>query len=271
MSFPLKDKILQRLDELGIHAKRSLGQNFLVSESVVEKIVSQARPEDFPSLVEVGPGLGSLTETLANKNENIELIELDEQLAHFWSAKGFSVHKGDVLKYPWESISSKEPLLMVSNLPYQIGGRLLVDLSLRAPIFSRLVFMFQKEVAQRILAGVGTADYSLLSVVAQSFWQIKKVTEAGPRDFYPTPKVASRVLLFDRQAVDTSLLSPKFLELLRLSFSQRRKKLLPRLKSRYSQETLQDFCQKQGWSPDIRPQELSPRDYQSLYRGLETE
>ena len=106
----------------------------------------------------------------------------------------------NALRFNWEeSLNSRDPKLLVSNLPYQIASRLLVELSILKQSFDRMVLMFQKEVAQRILTDPGTCHYGFLTVIAKTFWNVHRVSEAGTVDFFPKPKVASQVLCFDRK------------------------------------------------------------------------
>ncbi|MCJ8276454.1 MAG: 16S rRNA (adenine(1518)-N(6)/adenine(1519)-N(6))-dimethyltransferase RsmA, partial [Bdellovibrionales bacterium] len=228
----LKEKIKRRTTELGIEPKRSLGQNFLVSDSVVDRIIQNAVLKDFDHIVEIGPGLGSLTDRLIVAEKKLSLFELDSKFAQYWRDQGQNVIEGDALKnnwsgFPWENNKT----ILMSNLPYQISSRLVVELSLIHPCFDRMVLMFQKEVGQRLLAEPATEDYGLLTVIAQTFWNLRHILEAGAVDFMPKPNVASRVVRFDRKEVDIQLRNPSFLKFVKVSFEQRRKKLLPKLKS----------------------------------------
>ena len=228
MNQSLKDKILGRLEEFEKSPKRSLGQNFLVSELVVEKIVRASEPENYDLCLEVGPGLGSLTDLLKTKAKKLQLVELDQELAEFWKAQGLTVHQGDALEFPWQDHLTENSVL-VSNLPYQISSRLVVDLSTSVKRPKKMVLMFQKEVAQRMRTEESSADYGLITVIAQTFWHVRLVLEAGSVDFHPKPRVASRVLSFDYK--ESPVKDPMaFLSFLKVAFQNRRKKLAPKLK-----------------------------------------
>ena len=197
----LKEKIKKRQDELGLTAKRSLGQNFLVSETTVQKIVDAARRIGSERIVEIGPGLGSLTDEIVKLDRPTKLIEFDSKIAQYWTVffgekKNVSVVECDALKFDWEALDDKKKTILVSNLPYQISSRLVIDRTLDSELLSGMILMFQKEVAQKINAKLGTSDSGFISVFIQSFWNISNLLEAGPRDFFPSPKVASRVLVF---------------------------------------------------------------------------
>ena len=269
----LRDKIIERMELLGIEPKRSLGQNFLISEVVVDRILAAAKPEDFKKTIEIGPGLGALTDLLSEKSKALELIELDKTFAQFWREQGHKVTEVDALKYSWsELLDTQAPYLLVSNLPYQISSRLVVDLSLISKSFHRMVLMFQKEVGQRLLASEGSEDYGLLTVVAQCFWKIHLVTEAGAVDFMPKPNVASRVLIFDRKAnIPLEIFGKDFLNFLKTSFASRRKKLLPKLVGYQQKDQLIQIFEDLNLSVDIRCEKLSPEDFIALYLALKKE
>jgi len=262
------------MGELGIQPKRSMGQNFLVSDSVVDRIIRAADPAAFAQVIEVGPGLGALTDSLQELSKKLTLIEMDRAMVNWWSKRGLDVVETDALRYPWTQHPWVErPSLLVSNLPYQVSSRLLVELSFLPQSFDRMVLMFQKEVAQRIMASHKSAEYGFLSVASQIFWKQKTLLEAGTRDFYPSPNVASRVLVFNRRenlAVKV-LATSGFLEFLKVSFAQKRKKLAPRLKQSGYGDHVLDSLEKLGLSGDVRPQQLEPQQFIDLYTLLKKE
>lgn len=254
---------------LGIEPKRSLGQNFLVSDNVVDKIIEAACPEDFSRVFEIGPGLGALTDDLVARNNQLTLVELDSVFAQFWRDKSLKVTEADALKLDWSQQDwSVGPYLLVSNLPYQISSRLVVELSLIDPSFQRMVLMFQKEVAQRITAEPSTAQYGLLSVVAQVFWRPRLLLEAGAVDFMPKPKVASRVMVFERRTEIPGCADLGFFKFLKASFANRRKKLMPKLLDYQPKAELLKIFEELQFSEDIRAERLKPSDFIELYLRL---
>lgn len=276
----LRERLQGRMTELGLVAKRSLGQNFLVSQDVVDKILNASSPETFAHVWEVGPGLGALTDGLRERASRLQLVEMDRQLATYWEQQGLVVHLADALQFPWSETLAKAAqdgpkpsALLVSNLPYQISSRLVIDLSLLQPSFDRMVLMFQKEVAQRITSQHQGSEYGLLTVVVATFWKVRTLLEAGTRDFYPSPNVASRVLVFDRKPVSEwkEFADPRYLNFLKRCFEQRRKKLAPRLLGSGSAEAAVHHLESLGIRGDARPQQLSPQNYMALYRLLKNE
>lgn len=273
MSSSLREKIIHRMQLLDIQPKRSLGQNFLVSDRVVNQIIAQSEAQKFKKVFEIGPGLGALTDSLITSSKDLTLLEMDRKFADLWRQEKQQVVEGDALKYDWQSESfNDQDHLLVSNLPYQISARLVVDLSLLRPSFARMVLMFQKEVAQRIMAAPGTSDYGLLTVAAQIFWKIHIVVDAGSVDFMPKPNVGSRVLRFERcDRFPQEEEAKSFFEFVKLCFANRRKKLLPKLVSYKKREDLEALFSDLGHSSDVRVEKLAPEALLELYLCLKKE
>jgi 16S rRNA (adenine1518-N6/adenine1519-N6)-dimethyltransferase len=255
-----------RMHEMEVLAKKSLGQNFLVNEAVIRKIIDRVSEASAPFLVEVGPGLGSLTEHLVDKKPL--LIELDRVFVKFWRDRGFEVVEGDALKINWDSLSIPVGSWLVSNLPYQISTHIVVDRSLGPKNIVGMVLMFQKEVAERLMAKPRTAAYGFLSVIAQNFWEMKRVADAGPGDFHPPPKIASRVLSFTRKS--NVALDSGFVGFTKAAFAQRRKFLLKNLRAVGHKDWESVFT---GMSINLkaRAEELTPEQFAELYRRWKSE
>ena len=266
-----RERLLQRLEELQHKAKKSLGQNFLVSDLVISKILKKVELQNPKSLIEIGPGLGALTEGLLELKTTLKLIEMDHNFATYWKDRGCDLVQGDALQLDWKPISSTETGL-VSNLPYQISSSLVIDRSLDLEPLAFMVLMFQKEVAQRIQAPARRDDYGMLSVIAQNFWKIEIVSEAGPKDFQPPPKVASRVLFF--KPLETRIQDRKFfLRLVKEAFKQRRKLLKSNLRGFLHdhgvlENDFLDWLKQHDLKETARAEELSPTLFKELYEHI---
>lgn len=260
-------RLENRMSELKIYAKKSLGQNFLVSDGVIARILQAAESFKMDRIVEVGPGCGALTDLLREKYSDIKLIELDRELIEFWKAQGMEVIAGDALQIDWQFAKG---YLLVSNLPYQISSSLVIDQSLNKDLLTGMVLMFQKEVAQRIRATCQGEHYGMLSVIAQEFWTIETVCDAGPRDFKPPPKVASRVLKFTPR--ESSIRDrQQYLSFVKACFKQRRRVLttnISSLDSHFDRARLLQWCAEHKKSDKIRAEELSPLELNSLFHYL---
>ncbi|MGZ3772792.1 MAG: 16S rRNA (adenine(1518)-N(6)/adenine(1519)-N(6))-dimethyltransferase RsmA [Bdellovibrio sp.] len=265
-------RLEKTLQELGILAKKSLGQNFLVSDLVIERIIHQVKEFAPEALIEVGPGPGALTYFLRQMGVPLKLIELDRVIAAYWREQGLEVIEEDALKLNWSQFYSDKKLVFVSNLPYQISSSIVIERSVEEKGPEHMVLMFQKEVAQRIRALPKTEHYGLLSVIAQTFWKTSVVTEAGPRDFSPSPRVASRVLAFSR--IPTEIKNrDKFLKFVKAGFAQRRKLLKSNLSGllnqmKLTEEQLVGWLSEMGFKGTARAEELSPVQFVRLYKNF---
>lgn len=265
-----RERLQQALEILGVTAKKSLGQNFLVSDVVISRIIDQVKEFKPEALIEVGPGPGALTYFLKQMNVPLKLIELDHAIAGYWREQGLPVLEADALQVDWQQFYSDKKLVFVSNLPYQISASIVIDRSLENSGIEHMVLMFQKEVAQRIRGQARDEHYGLLSVIAQTFWKISMVTEAGARDFSPPPKVQSRVLALTRKATQVTNRAA-FLTFVKNAFAQRRKLLKKNLAGLLSQKKLTEeqligWLAEMGFKETVRAEELSPDQFVNLYK-----
>ena len=259
-----KTELLKLLKDLNIRPKKSLGQNFLINPFISEQIVSIIKELNPTSLIEIGPGLGSLTTPLSQLNIPITLIELDSKIADFWKQKKFSVIEKDALQI--KDISIFKSSSLVGNLPYQISSRLIIHASTNWPV-QQMCLMVQKEVADRITSAHKQKSYGLLSVAVQYSWNIQKKLEVKTSDFYPPPKVEGHILTFKRK----NILSVLFLSFLKECFQQKRKMLLKKIKkmdilNQASTAHLQQTFDKLNISPSARAEELSVDQFVKLYK-----
>jgi 16S rRNA (adenine1518-N6/adenine1519-N6)-dimethyltransferase len=208
--------------------RKRFGQHFLVDQALIEAIVREVAPRPGEALVEIGPGLGALTQPLLERCGALTVIELDRDLAARWRQRqGVTVVESDVLKVDLGDLadSAGQQLRLVGNLPYNISTPILFHL---LPIAGRVRdqhFMLQKEVVDRMAAAPGGKDFGRLSVMLQWRYDIESVLEVPPEAFDPPPRVDSAVVrmlpLAQPPALDEALLS----ELVTVAFSQRRKLL----------------------------------------------
>ena len=214
-----------------IKAKKSLGQNFLIDRNVLSQIVDTVKIQD-KMILEIGPGSGNLTSFIYKKKpKKIFAIEKDDKLALLLKEKfdnEINIINDDVLNVDENNISS-EKLTVFGNLPYNISTEILSKWIIRLNNkfwFDYLVLMFQKEVADRIIAKTNTSNYGRLSILSNWKLNIKKIIDIKPESFSPKPKVDSSLLLFTPKDKFFKLKNPKNLEMItRVFFSQRRKML----------------------------------------------
>ncbi|MBX2996417.1 MAG: ribosomal RNA small subunit methyltransferase A [Bdellovibrionaceae bacterium] len=263
---PARERLRSRQEALGVQAKKSLGQNFLISDSVIGKILKATKDLKPGSILEVGPGMGALTDGLKQLGVPLRLIELDSVFAQYWRDDGQEVIETDALQWDWAQLSGEKPRVLVSNLPYQISSSLVVDRSLDDDPLAGMVLMFQKEVAQRMKATEKQGPYGFLSVLAQSFWKIDLLLEASSHDFLPPPKVASRVLVFQTKPSPVEN-KRDYLRFLKACFSQPRKYMASNLAGEYAlpKEEVKSRLESWGFNPQTRAEQLSLQNFLEIY------
>ncbi|GAB1388410.1 MAG: ribosomal RNA small subunit methyltransferase A [Rubrivivax sp.] len=209
-------------------ARKRFGQHFLVDEAVIERIADAIDPRPGEPLVEIGPGLGALTEALLARGAALTVIELDRDLAAHWRRDArVQVIEADVLTVDFAALAERlgAALRICGNLPYNISSPILFHLLPQAARVQDQHFMLQKEVVQRMVATPGHKDYGRLSVMLQWRYAMQALLDVAPEAFEPPPRVDSAVVRMqprpDAAAVDAGLLS----ELVAVAFSQRRKLL----------------------------------------------
>ena len=258
---------------MNFKAKKSLGQNFLIDNNVLEKIINTTEINN-KEILEIGPGTGNLTEyILKKKPKNFFVIEKDDKLSKSLKekfGKKINIINDDVLKISTEKLSS-EKLTVFGNLPYNISTEILskwiVNLD-KDFWFNSLILMFQKEVADRIIAKSNTSDYGRLSILTNWKLQVKKIIDIKPESFSPRPKIDSSLLFFTPRNRFYELKDAKNLETItRIFFSQRRKMI----KKPFNQifKNSKKISEKFSIDLNLRPQNLEPEIYYKLTKEYE--
>ena len=219
--------ICKRFD---IKMSKKLGQNFLIKRCIVDEIVHAAELTPGEPVLEVGPGIGTLTQGLAQSGADVTAIELDRRLLEVLdttlaSYDNVRIIHGDVLKLDVPSIMNHKPFKVVANLPYYITTPIIMSLLESKLPIERLVVMVQKEVALRMVAKPGTKDYGALSVAVQYYTEPDIVLDVPPKSFLPAPAVTSSVIrcvLRDKPPVDV-IDEKLFFRVVKAGFAQRRK------------------------------------------------
>lgn len=260
-----KKQVKQFFKENNIQPLKRFGQNFLINQAVIQSIAKRIQKHPAP-FVEVGPGLGSLTQCFAGTKEDIVLIERDKRLFSYWKEAGYSVFCADALKLDWKRLPGKFTLF--GNLPYEIASSLIVKSCLCQKRVQGMIFMMQKEVAQRATAKPCSKDYGFLSVVSQVFWEVSLVANVPKTDFYPIPKVDGRVLEF--QIKKNDIKTDSFLKFVKKCFSFKRKMLFKQIDD-LSVETAKKTLRDLNFPETCRAEELLPHQFIELYLQVRKE
>lgn len=249
-------------------ARRRFGQNFLVSPGIIRKIVDAIAPQGGDRIVEIGPGLGALTEPLLARLDHLHVVEIDRdliaRLVERFPPERLTVHAGDALAFDFGTLGPD--LRVVGNLPYNISTPLLFHLADAAAAVRDMHFMLQKEVVDRMVAAPGGSDYGRLSVMLQYRFDMERLFLVPPGAFQPAPQVDSAIVrLVPRPAAQLAVRDyARFEKLVATAFGQRRKML---------RKNLRDFVDEAGLvaagiMPTARAEELAVGDYVRLANSL---
>ncbi|WP_293748891.1 16S rRNA (adenine(1518)-N(6)/adenine(1519)-N(6))-dimethyltransferase RsmA [uncultured Paraglaciecola sp.] len=259
---------------LGHTARKRFGQNFLHDNYVIDQIVTAIGPQKDQHMVEIGPGLGALTEPVCELVDALTVIELDRDLAarlrtHPFIASKLTIVEADALKYDFSQLlSDDKPLRIFGNLPYNISTPLMFHLFSFANKVQDMHFMLQKEVVNRLAASPGNKSYGRLSVMAQYHCQIIPVLQVPPGAFNPPPKVDSAVVrLVPHQKKPVTLINEDTLHTVcAQAFNQRRKTIRNSLKESVSEKQLIDL----DINPELRAENLSLEQYAKIANAVDS-
>ena len=256
-----------------IKPKKSLGQNFLIDKEIIKKILTCADIQN-KNILEVGPGTGNLTsEILKNNPKELILIEKDNNLLDLLKKKyteNITFINDDILNIS-ENKLSNDKLTVFGNLPYNISTEILIKwiLNLNSNFwFDKLILLFQKEVADRIISNSNTSNYGRLSIISNWRLNVKKIIDVKPSSFKPKPKVESTLLLFTPKIKFFKLKNSESIEnVTRIFFNQKRKKIKKPLNKLFKNSD--KIAKKLNLNLDLRPQNLDFQTYYMLAKELE--
>ena len=255
-----------------IKPKKSLGQNFLIDKNIIKKISDVYPIKENNEILEIGPGTGNLTEFLIKKKpRKIFLIEKDKNLFLELKKKynNIEIFNNDILRLPLRKIINEKTIIF-GNLPYNISSQILIKFILnkeKLP-FRILIFMFQKELADRILAQPDTSNYGRLTILTNWKFTVKKLFDISPNSFYPKPKIQSTLLIFEKKKNFQLFKNPDSLgKVTKIFFNQRRKKIKKQYKILFNNNN--EIAQRLNIDLNCRPQNLKPETFYSLTQEFE--
>ncbi|MBC8256353.1 MAG: ribosomal RNA small subunit methyltransferase A [Candidatus Marinimicrobia bacterium] len=237
--------------------RKKWGQNFLRDPNTITKIVNCLQPRQSDNILEIGPGDGALTRHLSNQSKQIHAVEIDPLLITQLEKNNYpnvTIHKRDILE--WDLNQLKGEVKIIGNLPYYISSPILFKL-LAWQNWERMILMFQKELAQRIVSNHGNKSYGRISVMCQVYCEVKIEFIVSKNVFHPKPDVDSAVLTFypkDKELPEFN----NFSNLVKQAFSQRRKKLKNNLPEAYKSGKIEKWA-------NSRPEEISPNGFIQIY------
>lgn len=275
------------MKEFGIRAKKHLGQNFLTNTAVLKRIVEAAELSDADDVLEIGPGIGSLTEFLAASAHQVLALEIDEKLLPVLAETmapypNVTVENQDVLKADLPALfakhfDGKHNIKVVANLPYYITTPILMHLLTLDVDFANITVMMQKEVASRLTAAPRSKDYGSLSIAVQNTMDVNVAFIVNRNSFIPAPNVDSAIVVLKKRAEPLAAISDQaaFTRLVKGSFAARRKTLWNNLIRLYgkvadAKENIKAALAASNIDPSVRAEELSITQFATLQKNLQS-
>jgi len=257
-----------------IKAKKSLGQNFLIDQNIINKIINSGSIKN-KNILEIGPGTGNLTKAILSKNpKSLLVVEKDEALSILLNQnfeKQIIIINEDILKLNEKNIIN-DKLIVFGNLPYNISTEILckwiVNLDSDEFWFEELILMFQKEVADRIIAKLNTSNYGRLTILTNWKLEVKKICDISPNSFFPKPKIDSSLLYFIPKKNFFRIKDPKNLEKVTRIFFNHRRKMIRKPFNQIFRENL-EVSKKLNLNLNLRPQNLDLSTYYNLTEEYE--
>ncbi len=268
-----RTQVKDLLQKYEISPRKSLGQNFVVEPNTIRQIIELASIESGDFVIEVGPGIGSLTSSLLEVAGHVTAIEVDDALVRVLTDllrpedNRFRLVNADVMNLDVNELlaARNESWNLVANLPYNISVPLICDFLERVPVITKMTVMVQREVAERLVAKTGEKAFGLPSLKIQYFAEVKKIADVPPSVFLPKPKVDSSLVQIERrEKYVTSANYDVLFELAKRSFSQRRKMLRRSLKETFD---LNDF-ESAGIDPTLRAEDITLEEWGALTNQL---
>jgi len=264
MSAQTRSEIAELLERHGLRPSHRLGQHFLADANITRRIVAAARVGEGDRVIEVGAGTGTLTAALAGTGAHVIAYEVDRRLgpilSEVTSGLDVDIRIADATEVDFAEEFPQGVWSLIANLPYNVGTGLVLDVLRHAPAIVRMVVMVQREVAARLVAGVGDPAYGLPSVVVGIHGRSKILFRVPPQVFYPAPRVDSAVVGIDRRPVPPY--AERAIGLARSAFAQRRKMLRASLASVVPDPG--DLLERAGIGPTRRAESLSAEEFLRL-------
>ena len=264
------------LEAHGFSFQKKYGQNFLIDGNILDNIINAAGITKDDFVLEIGPGIGTMTQRLCEEAREVVAVEIDKTLIPILddtlsSYKNWNVINQDILKVDIKKLAEEKnggkPIKVVANLPYYITTPIIMGLFESHVPLESITIMIQKEVADRMQEGPGSKEYGALSLAVQYYSNPQIVCDAPPSCFMPQPKVTSTVITLKCHNNPPVKCDEKLLfQIIRASFNQRRKTLLNGLSNglHYSKEQIAEAIEKAGFTPTVRGEALSLEDFATL-------
>lgn len=262
------------LEKYKLTAKKSLGQNFIVDSNIIDRLIAHADIDDSVAVIEIGPGLGSLTQGLVEKAGHVVSIEIDQNMVEilnelFSDVENFELINADILNFDLESLIVRlnkdyKKVMLIANLPYYITSEILLKLFRLKSKVSSVMLMVQKEFAQRLMAEKNNKDYRTLTVLSQTFYDSKRIMKISKHVFYPRPNVDSAIILMKSKASDIKDVD-EWIKFVDMCFVQKRKTIFNNLRTTIDENIVINILEECNISKKLRPAELDLDEFKKMY------
>ena len=261
-----REEVKRILDDEKILPRSRFGQNFLVDDEVIGRIIDLIGASREDLILEIGPGLGALTKLMCAVYDNVTAVEIDSDLASYLNneaAVTANIINSDYLKLKADSYNASDISYVVSNLPYYCMTPVMKKIFADCTGAKKMILMTEDEAFPRIVASKNTKDYGPLAVLVSLFGTCTKEFSVPGNCFYPVPRTLSCVISMERGDA-ASAIDPDFIAFVEKCFAMRRKKLMNNLKPYYPQEVLEKVIE----NKDIRAEDMEPIEFSMLYRDI---
>lgn len=261
-----REEVKRILDDEKILPRSRFGQNFLVDDDVIGRIIGLIGAGKEDLILEIGPGLGALTKPMCALYDNITAVEIDSDLAAYLENRAdvtAKIFNSDYLKLKSESYNASDVRFIVSNLPYYCMTPVMKKLFSDCNNARKMVLMTEDEAFPRIVSGKNTKDYGPLAVFVSLYGICTKEFTVPGNCFYPVPRTLSCVITLER-GEEASVITPDFISFVEKCFAMRRKKLMNNLKTYYPQDVLDKVIE----NKDVRAEDMDPAEFSKLYRDI---
>lgn len=262
------------LEEHNLLAKKSLGQNFIVDSNIINNIMKKAQLSKDSAVIEIGPGLGSLTEEMLERAKEVISIEIDQNMVEilnkvFKDKENFTLINEDILDFDLVTLVNKlkskySEVVIVANLPYYITSDILLRLFKLENKVNKIIVMVQKEYVERLSSSKNTKDYRSLTVIANTFYKTKKLLKISRHVFYPKPRVDSSVIMLSKKDREIKNIN-KYVDFIEKCFIQKRKTIYNNLKNNFKQEDIEVILNKSNIEKSMRPAQLDVEEFIRMY------
>lgn len=262
------------LEKYELLAKRSLGQNFIVDSNIIDRLVAHAKLDKDVAVIEIGPGLGALTQQLIESAGHVTSIEIDQNMIEileqmFFDKENFTLIHSDILDYDLEALikvldQDYSRVMIVANLPYYITSEILLKLFKLENKVDSVMLMVQREFAQRLTADKNTKEYRTLTVLSKTFYDSKIVMKISKHVFYPRPNVDSAIILMKSKNVDVND-SDELMKFVEMCFIQKRKTIYNNLKISLNEDLVLKILKASDIEASRRASDLDVKDFLKMY------